>query len=64
MEDIHKSSLVTGMEELFLSGKYSDTTIRCGSEEWKVHRSIICQRSRFFAAACDGDFKVSSTDYQ
>lgn len=59
MSDVHKSSLVAGIEELFQSGRYSGLTIRCGTEEWKVHRSVICQRSKFFAAAYKGDFKVS-----
>ena len=38
---------------------YSDITIRCGFDEYKLHRAIICPRSAFFAAACKGDFMVS-----
>ena len=40
------------------SGKYSDLTLKCGSRSWKVHKSVLCLQSDFFAKACDGTFKV------
>lgn len=43
------------------SGKYSDLTLTFGSRSWKVHKSVLCLQSDFFAKACDGGFKVSST---
>jgi hypothetical protein len=43
---------------LLKSGKYSDLTIFCGEQKFFVHRAIICPRSKFFSAACDGGFKV------
>ncbi|KAI9778216.1 MAG: hypothetical protein M1839_008333 [Geoglossum umbratile] len=49
--------LVKATASLFQSGKYSDLTITCGSEIFKVHRSVVCPRSQFFAAACNGKFK-------
>ncbi|KAF6235108.1 hypothetical protein HO173_006735 [Letharia columbiana] len=56
MADIHKDRLLASNELLWTSQKYSDMTIRCGSKEYKVHRSVICPRSTFFAAACNGEF--------
>lgn len=43
--------------KLLQSGKYSDLTIRCGSDVYHLHRSVVC-RVEFFAASCDGGFKV------
>ncbi|KAF3938830.1 hypothetical protein ABW19_dt0205801 [Dactylella cylindrospora] len=43
--------------ELFRSGKYSDFRIKCKTQEWGVHRAIICPQSGYFAALCDGNFK-------
>ncbi len=59
MLDIHQKDLLSALNNLFSSSKYSDLTVRCGPDEYKVHRSILCLRSEFFAAACDGGFKVS-----
>ena len=58
MDDIHKSGIVKGLQNLLTSSEYSDLIIRSGSEEFKVHRAIICPRSKFFAAACKGLFQV------
>lgn len=59
MADIHNHGLTRSLSGLFQSSKYSDLTVRCGSEEFKLHRAIICPRSTFFAAACDGHFQVN-----
>lgn len=64
MADIHKSGLVTSLNDVFGSAKYSDLTIKCGADEYKLHRVIVCQRSAFFAAACDGQFKVHDLSMQ
>lgn len=58
MDDIHKSGIVTGLQNLWSSAQYSDMIVRSGSEEFKVHRAIICPRSKFFATACNGAFQV------
>lgn len=58
MTTIHHNELVNSLSNLFGSSKYSDLTIRCGSDLYKVHRAVICQRSDFFAVACDSGFKV------
>lgn len=39
--------------------KYSDFLIKCGDQEWPVHKVIVCPHSKFFEAICDGGFKVS-----
>ena len=49
--------------KLLQTGKYSDLVIKCGAKEWNVHRSIVCEGSNFFAAACDGPFMVSCFRY-
>ncbi len=58
MAEIHKDCVVASVESLWASQLYSDITIRCGSDEYKVHRAIIYPRSTFFAAACRGEFIV------
>ena len=63
MDDIHKSGIVTGLQNLLTSSEYSDLIIRTGSEEFKVHRAIICPRSKFFAAACKGSFQVCHINF-
>ncbi|KAK4695555.1 hypothetical protein P7C71_g2214, partial [Lecanoromycetidae sp. Uapishka_2] len=57
MSDTEEPSLVEGTKEFLLPGRHSDLKILCAHWEWKVHRSVICPRSKFFAAACSGDFK-------
>lgn len=59
MADTHQKGLHDNLCSIFKSGKYSDVTISSNGREFKVHRAVICERSRFFAAACDGGFQVS-----
>lgn len=59
MSDPYKAGFAAANLELFRSGEYFDITVKCGSREWQAHQVIICGRSKFFAAACDGPFKVS-----
>lgn len=58
MAMIHQKDLISGLGNAFGSSKYSDLTIHCGSDVYKLHRVVICPRSDFFAAACDSGFKV------
>ena len=60
MAEDQPNGLMAGLQNLFNSSDYSDLTIRCEEREWKVHRAIICPQSKFFAVACNGDFKVNS----
>lgn len=58
MPDMHQKAMTAGMHQMLSTGKYSDLTICCGPEEFKVHRTVVYPRSEFFAAICDGGFKV------
>lgn len=49
---------------LLESGKYSDLTVTCGDRSWRLHKSIVCLHSDFFASACDRPFKVSSLTHR
>jgi hypothetical protein len=60
MADIHQNGIRATLSSIFNSGRYSDVTICSGGREFMVHRALICPRSRFFAAACDGEFQVHS----
>ncbi|QGI70651.1 hypothetical protein CEK26_002985 [Fusarium fujikuroi] len=42
------------------TGQYSDLTIVCGNNRYRVHRNIICARSKFFDVSCDSGFKESN----
>ena len=60
----YKESLrrsLADQSKLWETGKYSDLVITCGGRKWNVHRNIVCLRSSFFAAACDGSFQVCET---
>ncbi|KAF4497647.1 hypothetical protein FAGAP_6179 [Fusarium agapanthi] len=46
---------------LLETGAYSDLTISCGKDQYRVHKAIICPRSHFFEAACNGEFKEAQT---
>jgi len=50
--------LIEAMNRLQDSAKYSDLTLACQGQEFHVHRAIVCPHSKFFEAACDGDFEV------
>ncbi|KAL9560968.1 hypothetical protein ACKAV7_014997 [Fusarium commune] len=47
--------------DLLKTGDYSDLVISCGKDQYRVHKAIICPRSHFFKAACDGEFKEAQT---
>ncbi|KAM0408862.1 hypothetical protein ACHAPD_011867 [Fusarium lateritium] len=55
--DEHDESL----SKLLDTGAYSDLTITCGTDTHAVHKAIVCTRSPFFAAACDGESKKAKT---
>ncbi|GKU04926.1 hypothetical protein FLAG1_07662 [Fusarium langsethiae] len=49
------------LSKLLRTGVYSDLTITCGTDKYAVHKAIVCSRSSFFAAACDGELKEAKT---
>ncbi|EEH41671.1 hypothetical protein PAAG_03234 [Paracoccidioides lutzii Pb01] len=53
--------LQISLASLYQNKKYTDLTVVAGSEAFQVHRSIVCPRSAFFAAACDGNFHEASS---
>ncbi|KAG9495461.1 hypothetical protein J7337_013709 [Fusarium musae] len=50
-------SLFNPHVRLYETEMYSDLKIACGWDIHKVHKAIICPRSTFFTAACNGNFK-------
>ena len=49
--------MLTG-SRLFETGQGSDLTITCKGTIFKVHSAIIASQSKFFSAACWGNFKA------
>ena len=49
-------ALATSNAKMFKSGEFSDLTIRCGHDEYHLHRAIVCPKSDFLAAMCKGNF--------
>lgn len=47
--------------ELLSSAKYTDLTLVCDGQEFKVHRAIVCPQSTVMAAAVDGPFIVGTS---
>ncbi|KAL8809843.1 MAG: hypothetical protein Q9223_004556 [Gallowayella weberi] len=46
------------------SDDYHDLIITCEGNEWKVHRVVVCTRSRWFKKACQTGFKVHPWAHQ
>ncbi|KAH7215686.1 hypothetical protein DER44DRAFT_653241 [Fusarium oxysporum] len=56
-----QSTQSKALVDLLKTGDYSDLVISCGKDQYSVHKAIICPRSHFFKAACDGKFKEAQT---
>lgn len=46
------------ISKLMGSDTYSDLTLVCEQETFKVHKAIVCSQSPVLAAAVDGHFEV------
>ena len=55
-----EDSLLLAISQLRTTGKYSDLTLVCQQQEFRVHKAIVCSQSTVLAAACDGDLKQVS----
>ena len=46
------------LRDLLSDPMFSDLTLVCESERFKVHRNIVCSQSPVLKAACTGQFQV------
>lgn len=53
--------LISMHHRLLEGGTLSDSQVHCGKRIWKVHKAILCVRSKWFKKALTGPFKVSET---
>ncbi|KAF2846094.1 hypothetical protein T440DRAFT_511103 [Plenodomus tracheiphilus IPT5] len=51
MADISRDQALTSMRGFLTSGAFSDLTIVCGMDSYKVHKVIVCGRADFLARA-------------
>ncbi|KAM0370880.1 hypothetical protein ACHAO7_011529 [Fusarium culmorum] len=50
------------LSKLLTEGTYSDLKITCSTDEYAVHKAIVCSRSRVFARAVGGVFTEAKID--
>ncbi|KAI0474416.1 BTB/POZ protein [Xylaria cf. heliscus] len=50
------------LANLLSSGDYSDLTLLCEDQEFRVHKNIVCSQSPVLAAAFKGGFQESKTN--
>ncbi|KAH8728872.1 hypothetical protein GQ44DRAFT_737104 [Phaeosphaeriaceae sp. PMI808] len=51
MAEASRKKLLISLRESLQSGNYSDLTVTCGQDIYKVHKVIVCSRTVFFANA-------------
>ncbi|KAF2716048.1 hypothetical protein K431DRAFT_258318 [Polychaeton citri CBS 116435] len=58
------SALREALRRLYDTGEYSDLTIECGSEIFRVHKALMCTFSTWFATTCkEGRWKEGNEGY-
>ncbi|KAK5682742.1 hypothetical protein LTS10_005872 [Elasticomyces elasticus] len=48
--------LISGLQDLYATGRYSDLTLVCGRRSFKVHKAVLHAHSSVFRAMLSGDF--------
>ena len=61
MPSVHSDHMVARHCRMLTTGEYSDLTVICCGEEFRVHRMILCPASKFFKAASEKKFRVRKT---
>ncbi|KAI8633609.1 BTB/POZ protein [Xylariaceae sp. FL1651] len=59
MDQKTDNSLYASLRKYFDNDVFSDATIRCGEQEFKVHALILSAQSEFFAKSFSGPWKES-----
>lgn len=52
-------SLAAADVRLFETGNFADATIVCGDRTWKVHKTLLSSRCKWFERAFFGNLAVS-----
>ena len=55
-------SVLTGMNTMLSDGLHSDLTIKCGGEEFKVHKAVLASQSPVFRRMLESDMKEQRTN--
>jgi hypothetical protein len=60
--DVHSAAFASLLtcDSLLKSGAYSDLIVTCGSDTYKVHKAVVCEKADFFARALKFGGKVSA----
>ncbi|KAI4639935.1 hypothetical protein J4E93_008734 [Alternaria ventricosa] len=51
MAEAARNQLYLTFKNLLASGKFSDLTVTCGPDSYKVHKNVVCSRAEFFSRA-------------
>ncbi|KAH7362442.1 hypothetical protein B0T11DRAFT_328514 [Plectosphaerella cucumerina] len=55
------NEVMQSLKWLYETGRYSDLTIKCRTTTFKVHKAVLCPRSRFFKYMCENE-KLNELD--
>ncbi|KAI4674179.1 uncharacterized protein J4E84_010792 [Alternaria hordeiaustralica] len=51
MAEAARNQLYLTFKNLLASGNFSDLTVTCGPDSYKVHKNVVCSRAEFFSRA-------------